>query len=262
MKQQITGLFGKLPAHGDFLQRNLPSKVVNAWDSWLQTFVGSSQERLGEQWLEIYLTSPIWRFCWSPGVMDDHYWAGIMLPSVDRVGRYFPFSVLHQLPAETMPCAFMSQQNTFFERLEEPVLKALQGQTQVEDLLAEVSAITPDLPPNEYMKQSAPKLNSGVIVDTDFNDPQASDAMPHLVDAFVSATYNSFGVWSTSGSERVEPCVFVCQSMPAVAGSAAMLDGLWEDWGWSAPVRPIAVDQEGDTQPIIPEESFLDDFNA
>jgi type VI secretion system protein ImpM len=64
------GLFGKLPAHGDFIYRNLPSNFINAWDAWLQGFVGSSQEQIGESWLDVYLTSPIWRFVLSDGVID------------------------------------------------------------------------------------------------------------------------------------------------------------------------------------------------
>lgn len=238
---QQTGIFGKLPAHGDFLHRNLPSRVVNEWDSWLQTFVGSTQERLGDEWLEIYLTSPIWRFCWSPGLMDDHYWAGILLPSVDRVGRYFPFSVLRQLPASTLPCEFMVRQGAWFDAVESAALKALDGHSQVDQLLQDLSQAQPQELDNGYVRQGNVKLDSGVIVDTDFAEPSAMDAMPHLADAFIASTYNSFGVWSTNGSDRVEPCVFVCPGMPAVAGGAAMLDGLWEHWAWSVPVRPIAA---------------------
>ena len=80
MNGQITGVFGKLPAHGDFIYRDLPTQFVNVLDSWLQGFVGGSREQLGEQWLDIYLTSPIWRFAFSEGVVDEHGWAGLFLP--------------------------------------------------------------------------------------------------------------------------------------------------------------------------------------
>ena len=30
-----TGLFGKLPAHGDFVRRHLPRSFVTPWDEWL-----------------------------------------------------------------------------------------------------------------------------------------------------------------------------------------------------------------------------------
>lgn len=238
MKPQATGIFGKLPAHGDFLHRNLPSKVVNEWDSWLQTFVGSTQERLGDAWLDVYLTSPIWRYCLSPGVVDDHYWGGIVLPSVDRVGRYFPFSIMRRLPETTVPCDFMTIQTEWFAQLEQAALRALDGQTQVEALVQEVNAVNLTGTPL-YVRQARPNLDAGVVVDMDFDKPVPQATLSHFLDAFVASTFSSYSVWSTSGSDRVDPCVFITHGMPPVAGAAAMLDGLWEDWEWSVPVRPL-----------------------
>jgi type VI secretion system protein ImpM len=43
----------------------------------------------------------------SAGIIDEHVWAGIMLPSVDKVGRYFPFSVSTMLPEYTNPIVFL-----------------------------------------------------------------------------------------------------------------------------------------------------------
>ena len=60
---------------------------------------------------------------------------------------------------------------------------------------------------------------------------------------WVGATFTSFSYWSTTGSDRVEPCLFVTPGMPPAAASAALLDGLWEHWEWSVPVRPIAQGQ-------------------
>lgn len=234
----VTGLFGKLPAHGDFIHRNLPTKLINEWDSWLQTFVGSTQERLGDAWLEIYLTSPIWRFCLSAGTLDGNAWAGIWLPSVDRVGRYFPFSILRRLPERTSLTAFMAHQNGWFEGLEMLALKALDGQLPVDRLVDELSLLKPSVG-DGYRYQGPSHPDAGVVVDLDFDDPAVTPALPHLLDAFVAGTFNSYSLWSTSGSERVEPCIFVTPAMPAVAGAAAMLDGLWEDWEWSVPVRPL-----------------------
>jgi hypothetical protein len=50
-----TGLFGKLPAHGDFVHRNLPAGFVNRWDEWLQHFVAATREQIGEHWLEVVI---------------------------------------------------------------------------------------------------------------------------------------------------------------------------------------------------------------
>ena len=58
----LPGFYGKLPAHGDFVQRNLPLDFVEPWDEWLQQSLSASKEALQDKWLETYLTSPIWHF--------------------------------------------------------------------------------------------------------------------------------------------------------------------------------------------------------
>lgn len=93
MDQQWTGFFGKVPSHGDFVSRRLPEAFLQPWDRWLQGGLQCSRERLGERWLEVYLCSPVWRFALAGGVCGESGWAGVMIPSVDRVGRYFPLTV-------------------------------------------------------------------------------------------------------------------------------------------------------------------------
>ena len=39
------GLFGKLPARGDFVRRNLPASFVAAWDSWLAGVLAEADAR-------------------------------------------------------------------------------------------------------------------------------------------------------------------------------------------------------------------------
>lgn len=242
-----TGIFGKLPAHGDFIHRNLSTKVINVWDGWLQTFVGSTQERLADAWLDVYLTSPIWRFCLSEGVVDEHRWAGIVLPSVDRVGRYFPFSVMRKLSADAIPTDFINAQQNWFQAIEYAALRALDGQIQTERLIEELNQLQPESN-SSYRRQRGAHLDAGVVVDMDLQGSSGLTTMPYFLDAFVSATFNSYSVWSTAGSDRVEPCLFVTPGMPPASGGAAMMDGLWEHWEWSVPVRPLPMSRQPEVQ--------------
>lgn len=89
----MNGFFGKVPSLGDFVSRRLPAEFLHPWDAWLQAGLQCSRERLVEQWLEVYLCSPIWHFALTAGVCGEQGWAGVMIPSVDRVGRYFPLTV-------------------------------------------------------------------------------------------------------------------------------------------------------------------------
>lgn len=89
------GWYGKLPALGDFAGRRLPPSFVEAWDAWLAAGLGEWRAAAGEDaWLDAYLSGPIHRFVAGPGVLAvDLAWAGVLMPSVDRVGRYFPFTI-------------------------------------------------------------------------------------------------------------------------------------------------------------------------
>lgn len=87
------GLFGKLPARGDFVRAGLPGNFVAAWDDWLQAVIPASREQLGTGWLPAWLEAPVWRFALAPGLCGPAGALGVLLPSVDRVGRYFPLTL-------------------------------------------------------------------------------------------------------------------------------------------------------------------------
>ena len=87
------GFYGKLPSQGDFVSRRLPWEFTSAWDDWLQQGMQASRAALGERWLELYLSAPIWRFQLAPGVCGPMGWRGLFFASVDRVGRYFPLTL-------------------------------------------------------------------------------------------------------------------------------------------------------------------------
>jgi type VI secretion system protein ImpM len=95
---QAAGWFGKMAALGDFSARRLPPEFVSRCDNWLSRCVQTSQQQLGERWLSTYLTAPIWRFAWSPGIAGAQWWMGVLMPSVDNVGRYFPLVIAQSCP--------------------------------------------------------------------------------------------------------------------------------------------------------------------
>ena len=102
----LPGWYGKFPGLGDFSQRRLPADFVAPWDAWLQAGITHSKVALGSNWLDSYLTAHIWHFVLMPEVVDSQCWAGVWMPSVDKVGRYFPFTLAVALPPETrLPAA-------------------------------------------------------------------------------------------------------------------------------------------------------------
>ncbi|HWV16214.1 MAG TPA: type VI secretion system-associated protein TagF [Cellvibrio sp.] len=229
------GLYGKLPAHGDFIYRNLSNSFITAWDTWLQGCVACSQEQLAESWLDIYLTSPIWRFAFSDGVIDERVWVGIVLPSVDRVGRYFPFSIAMPVAASANPMELIAQ-TQWFEAMETLALQALDGQLQIEELLEQINA-QPFDQTHAYICKPSPENKLGTVVKMDFAEQSPSSTHAPLLNSLLKDNLASYSVWSTQGSQYVEPCLFYSRSFPPMQGVAAMLDGRWEQWGWNQPCQ-------------------------
>lgn len=142
------GIFGKLPWLGDFVVQRLPRGFVEPWDAWLQDGLAASRAALGDAWLDRYRTAPVCRFVLPARVAGPPV-AGLFLPSVDRVGRYFPLTLalpLDSEPAPDLPAGAAS----WFDALESVALAALEEETRPEDWQSALERIgTPRLPPAE-----------------------------------------------------------------------------------------------------------------
>jgi type VI secretion system protein ImpM len=88
--------FGKLPGMGDLAHRRMPDAFRDAWDRWLKNGLARLRVR-HDDWTERYLKAPLWCFVVGGGVVDGQRWIGVMMPSVDDFGRYFPFTVVAEL---------------------------------------------------------------------------------------------------------------------------------------------------------------------
>jgi type VI secretion system protein ImpM len=101
-----TGLFGKLPAQGDFVRRHLPDSFCGPWDAWLQAGIAVAREELGENFSQAWDAAPAWRFRLPSGACGPDAVAGVLLPSEDFVGRRFPLTLAALLtPGEEPPAA-------------------------------------------------------------------------------------------------------------------------------------------------------------
>jgi type VI secretion system protein ImpM len=149
----IAGWYGKMPCLGDFASRRLTPEFITPWDAWLQRSIATSRQQLGEQWLDIYLTSPMWRFVLAPGVCDERACAGLLVPSVDKVGRYFPLTLVQPLEKADSNLVHLLGMQDWFAGLERIGLAALNvdySAAELEAALAEhpfAATSAPDMPP-------------------------------------------------------------------------------------------------------------------
>jgi type VI secretion system protein ImpM len=118
---ETAGCFGKLPQLGDFVISGLPRRFIDPWDGFLREFLASSRDALGDAWLDTYLNGPIWRFALGAGLAGPNAVVGILMPSVDRVGRYFPLTIAQLV--DKVPAAL--GEDPWFDRAEMLSLDAL-----------------------------------------------------------------------------------------------------------------------------------------
>ena len=78
-------IFGKLPAHGDFIRRGIGEVVAEELDDYLSASL--SDAAVLEDFDDLYASAPAWRFVAD---MGGQVMCGVIAPSVDKVGRQFP----------------------------------------------------------------------------------------------------------------------------------------------------------------------------
>lgn len=131
------GAFGKMPALGDFFRFGAEGEFVTPWDIWVQSTLLGARETLGQRFEGCYMSAPIWRFSLPPGVAGTQGVVGVLMPSVDRVGRQFPLTLMAQTGYdEQAPLRNLIWQGPVLDRVEAVALDALDDAT-TREVLAE-----------------------------------------------------------------------------------------------------------------------------
>ena len=208
----MTGYFGKVSTLGDFVSRGLPDGLVAAWDAWLQQCIHASQQQLGDQWLDHYLTSPVWRFAISPGVLGPEGLGGVMMPSVDRVGRYFPLMIA-AVGAPPLLDWFHKHAGWYdaIEDLARASLDPVFRLAQFDGLPEPNLAASPQAVPVRGAWRFVLNENVGEQV--------------------VASVLHGHGLWWSEGSPNIRPSVLIFRGMPLSPSFTAMLSGNWREFG-------------------------------
>lgn len=204
----MIGYFGKIPRHGDFVSRGLPPDLVAAWDGWLQQCIRESRRQLGERWLAHYLTGPLWRFAIAPGVLGPEGLGGVMMPSVDRVGRYFPLMIAATGAPPLLD--WFRKHAAWYDAIEDLARAALAPESGLERFDA---CAGPD---------------AGPAMTFPPGDVRRFPLGPSVGEHVVAAALQGHTLWWTEGSPSVEASLLMCAGMPRPEAFAAMLD---ESWG-------------------------------
>ena len=216
---QAPGFFGKLPSHGDFVGRRLPPEVRQCLDDWLQRALVRSKAELGLAWLATWGSSPLWRFVIGAGVCGEQAWAGVMMPSADRVGRCFPLLLTAPVDGTPSRGACLTRHGGWFDRLEALALSALDQEFSLDAFDAALAAAG-DGP--------CAGTTTGCV-----RTPAPARVMtPCAATLKQPDALTGQSAWWGAGSPAVAPCVALYPGLPAPAHFAALLDGCWAERGW------------------------------
>ncbi|GAB1269905.1 type VI secretion system-associated protein TagF [Aurantivibrio infirmus] len=227
------GMFGKIPQQADFISHHLPTEFTEYWHGWLQSSLSVSKEQLGDTWLDYYLTSPVWRFAIMPNIITSQAISGVLMPSVDEVGRYFPLSIAHIGNHQVWAANLHGEE--WYQSLENVALHALNENVPYSDFVGHFEALEParfEAMPKYQALSSVHSNNRNQAIMKPENCSANNLALSLLANAYKRLLGNH-SLWWTEGSEQVDPCLIISADLPDAGQFAAMLDGDWQKWGWS-----------------------------
>ncbi|MQX35935.1 type VI secretion system-associated protein TagF [Roseospira navarrensis] len=230
------GFHGKLPAHGDFVRRGLDHQVAEAWDTWLGRLMSALRDDLGEEtWLETYLTGPVWRFALGAGI-SGRAQTGVVVPSVDRVGRYFPLMLA--APVDDLPslAAVLRDGRPLLDALEDLALAVLEADQPLtaEDLEEALHDLEWAWPPVATRPSPGPGQPGTWVPLGGEGVGAAAAAIADLLDRGVPLPVDGDGgLWWTEGSEHVGPGLVRVTGWPRPSAAVSFFDGAWAARGWT-----------------------------
>ncbi|WP_279512640.1 type VI secretion system-associated protein TagF [Meridianimarinicoccus aquatilis] len=217
------GAFGKMPTLGDFFRFDLPQDFVVAWDRWLQRGLVQVRADLGARWAECYTSAPIWRFTLTAGLAGSFGAQGIVMPSIDRVGRQFPLTLAAPIPAGRSAVLGHLGATRTFEALETIALDALGDVMTLPRLTERVRGVRlPVLPGLPECAVSPGLLAISVSDGTDVSHTIAAHEAGHR--------FKAPSIWSAalSGADRV----MLAEGLPGPRRMRGLFDlgaDVWRD---------------------------------
>lgn len=221
------GAFGKMPSVGDFFRFSVPPGFVTTWDSWIQQGLLDAQVALGGEWDRHYMSAPIWRFCLSSGLAGPQKVLGVLMPSVDRVGRRFPLTLMASLQTPGPAQLDHFSEEALFVRLEDLALDALDDSMTrdlLETRLAEVAP--PDMRPNTPLRSAGRSLvltQAGPV-----------GLLPDLAAGLLAGRFDRPSLWSAVVNDK--PRLMVCEGLPQGPDMQGLFNLAAPVWSEARPV--------------------------
>ncbi|MBN3761819.1 type VI secretion system-associated protein TagF [Burkholderia sp. Ac-20365] len=230
------GFFGKVRTHGDFVTRRLPADFVTPWDACLQQGMLFAQRWFDAQWLPVYLNAPVWCFALGADVCGESAWAGVLMPGVDRVGRYFPFTLAAPLAFDEF-ANWLGGAQAWYDEATRRALSTLEPDFVLERFDAELDAWGPltagrlPTPTAAWRLHPADEAEGENTVSVADADAEPADDAPERFSALlVRYAARGSGVWWTQGSGAVPASMLAGPGLPDGERFVGLLDKTRSGW--------------------------------
>lgn len=114
--------YGKLPSAADFVGRRMPHAIESEWDAWIRSGLDQLRHEGGHKWHERFVHCPAWFFICP--LRNGALAAGAIAPSIDRVGRYYPITIMALSPQAHGGFSNDAQVGRFFSGLLSAIIDA------------------------------------------------------------------------------------------------------------------------------------------
>lgn len=236
------GFIGKVPSHGDFVTRRLTAEFKQAWDQWLEAGIAASREQLGGNWPGVFMNSPPWRFAISAGLCGKSAWAGVLLPSVDRVGRHFPLTLAAPVADGFGLMELFGGQagRDWFADLERLALSSREPGFNLDEFDQRLQArpLPETAPGGDGSHSSAGKFaqHAGLA-----SLEQTAEGLRKASAALLNRLLPLHSLWCTGGAGPVAPALLLMEGLPPSDAYVALLTGQWAQRGWSMACIPASA---------------------
>ncbi len=237
------GFFGKIPMRGDFVGRRIDGHLRQTLDQWLSASITASRKALGQDWSDAYHHAPLWRFVLTAGIVGSEPIAGILMPNADNFGREFPLVIAVEVTGCAQPLKLIRSAEAWFSAAERAGLSSHGDGADLDAFDGRVLALG----------QPVFESDRAAVAQRFAYGDEVEEARGYagVMESTLGARQDGMSVFWTRGGGGVPPSMLHHRGLPPPERFAALLDGQWEDWGWSEEIvappaeRPVMLSVSG-----------------
>ncbi len=216
------GVFGKLPQKRDFVAFDIPRKILEPFENWLQSAMAASRNDLGRGWQDVFLIAPIWRF-WGGKEVFGVDCTGSIMPSVDQVGRFFPLTIIYYDDSGNglIPPTFGTD-DQWYADLESRLLNTLEDDTDLEAKTLALGLAAP-IQDEEDAKFGYELVKRGNLWKS--AEPPVDEIILNIADDDYRAACQGRTFWWTNGGNEFGPMVYSRHGLPDPFFFTTMITG-------------------------------------